>query len=81
MTTTCTFDVFPLARKPLDEPRPDGSRPGRVQVALFPVITGRTGLDPIFRGAEDIDLELLDRRTLAGNIQELLYRPSRHLPR
>lgn len=53
----------------------------RVQVALFPVITGRTGLDPIFQGAEDFDLELLDRRTLDGNIRELIYRPARHLPR
>jgi len=28
----------------------------RVQVTLFPVITGRTGLDPIFGGADDFDL-------------------------
>ena len=34
----------------------------RVQVTLFPVITGRTGLDPIFHGAEDFDLELLEHR-------------------
>ncbi|WP_280401200.1 dihydrofolate reductase family protein [Nocardia carnea] len=50
----------------------------RVQVTLFPVITGRTGLDPIFRGAEDFDLELLETRTLDGNIQELIYRPTLH---
>ena len=30
-----------------------------VQVTLFPVITGQTGLDPIFQGAADFDLELL----------------------
>ena len=53
----------------------------RVQVTLFPVITGRTGLDPIFRGAEDFDLELLDRRTLDGSIEELTYRPTPHVPR
>ncbi|TWF94281.1 dihydrofolate reductase family protein [Saccharopolyspora dendranthemae] len=53
----------------------------RVQVTVFPVITGRTGLDPIFRGAEDFDLELLDRRTLDGNIQELTYRPTPHMAR
>src|SRR5436305_1340863 len=29
----------------------------RVQVTLFPVITGQTGLDPIFQGAADFDLE------------------------
>lgn len=50
----------------------------RVQVTLFPVITGRTGLDPIFRGADDFDLELLATRTLDGTIQELVYRPTRH---
>ncbi|NKI44394.1 dihydrofolate reductase family protein [Streptomyces physcomitrii] len=50
----------------------------RVQVTLFPAITGRTGLDPIFRGAADFDLELLDHRTLDGRIQELVYRPTLH---
>ena len=37
----------------------------RVQVTLFPVITGQTGLDPIFQGAADFDLELIERRTSA----------------
>ncbi|WP_137872827.1 dihydrofolate reductase family protein [Rhodococcus sp. Q] len=50
----------------------------RVQVTLFPVITGQTGDDPIFRGAADFDLELLESRTLDGSIQELVYRPSLH---
>ncbi|PKV80344.1 dihydrofolate reductase family protein [Nocardia fluminea] len=50
----------------------------RVQVTLFPVITGRTGDDPIFRGAADFDLELLESRTLDGDIQELVYRPTLH---
>ncbi|MFJ8782681.1 dihydrofolate reductase family protein [Streptomyces sp. NPDC102476] len=50
----------------------------RVQVTLFPVITGRTGLDPVFRGADDFDLELLESRTLDGHIQELVYRPTLH---
>ncbi|MFF1700145.1 dihydrofolate reductase family protein [Streptomyces sp. NPDC058257] len=50
----------------------------RVQVTLFPVITGQTGDHPIFRGAADFDLELLDSRTLDGNIQELTYRPTLH---
>ena len=51
----------------------------RVQVTLFPVITGRTGLDPIFRGAADFDLELIGSRTLDGAIQELVYRPTLHV--
>jgi dihydrofolate reductase len=50
----------------------------RVQVTLFPVITGQTGLEPIFRGAADFDLELLEQVTLDGHIQELVYRPSLH---
>ncbi len=51
----------------------------RVQVTLFPVITGQTGLDPIFAGAADFDLELIESRTLDGNIQELIYRPALHV--
>jgi dihydrofolate reductase len=50
----------------------------RVQVTLFPVITGQTGLDPIFQGAADFDLELVEHRTLDGHIQELVYRPTLH---
>ena len=51
----------------------------RVQVTLFPVITGQSGLDPIFHGAADFDLELVESRTLDGNIQELIYRPTLHV--
>ena len=50
----------------------------RVHVTLFPVITGQTGLDPIFQGAADFDLELVENRTLDGHIQELVYRPTLH---
>jgi dihydrofolate reductase len=51
----------------------------RVQVTLFPVITGQNGSDAIFEGAADFDLELLESRTLDGDIQELTYRPSLHV--
>jgi dihydrofolate reductase len=50
----------------------------RVQVTLFPVITGQTGFDPIFKGAADFDLELVDDRKLDGHILELIYRPTLH---
>jgi dihydrofolate reductase len=50
----------------------------RVQVTLFPVITGETGQDPIFQDAKDFDLELIEHRTLDGSIQELTYRPTLH---
>jgi len=51
----------------------------RVQVTLFPVITGENGSAPIFEGAADFDLELIEGRTLDGNIQELTYRPTLHV--
>jgi len=51
----------------------------RVQVTIFPVITGQTGLAPIFQGAADFDLELIESRTLDGNTQELIYRPTLHV--
>ena len=50
----------------------------RVQVTLFPVITGQTGADPIFQGAADFDLELIEHRSLDGHTQELVYRPTLH---
>ena len=49
-----------------------------VQVTLFPVITGQTGLDPIFEGGGDFDLDLIETRTLDGRTQELIYRPTVH---
>ncbi|MCD2198181.1 dihydrofolate reductase family protein [Actinomycetospora endophytica] len=51
----------------------------RVQVTIFPVITGRTGTVPVLGGAADFDLELLEHRTLDGDIQELIYRPTLHV--
>jgi hypothetical protein len=49
-----------------------------VQVTIFPVISGRTGTNPIFAGAADFDLELVESRTLDGHTQELVYRPTAH---
>ena len=50
----------------------------RLQVTLFPVITGQTGLNPVFQDAKDFDLELVEHRTLDGHIEELVYRPTLH---
>ena len=50
----------------------------RIQVTLFPVISGQTGSDPIFHGAADFDLALIESRTLDGHTQELIYRPTLH---
>jgi dihydrofolate reductase len=51
----------------------------RVQVTLFPVITGQNGSSPVFQGAADFDLELIESRTLDGHTQELIYRPTLHV--
>ena len=50
----------------------------RVQVTLFPALTGQTGVNPIFHGGADFDLELIESRTLDGHTHELTYRPTRH---
>lgn len=50
----------------------------RIQVTIFPVISGLTGDKPIFAGAADFDLDLLESRVLDGRIQELTYRPTVH---
>ena len=50
-----------------------------VQVTVFPVITGQSGLEPIFQGAADFDLELIESRTLDGRTVELSYRPHVHV--
>ena len=48
----------------------------RLQVTIFPVISGRSGTSPILKGAADFDLELLETRTLDERTQELVYRPT-----
>ncbi|MGC4936483.1 dihydrofolate reductase family protein [Kribbella sp. DT2] len=50
----------------------------RVQLTIFPVLTGQTSAVRLFEGAADFDLELLESRTLDGNTQELIYRPTLH---
>src|SRR6187431_565582 len=50
----------------------------RVQLTIFPVITGQTGTFPIFAGATDFDLELIESRVFDGRTQELVYRPTLH---
>jgi dihydrofolate reductase len=50
----------------------------RLQVSVFPVVSGQTGQEPVFEGASDFDLELIESRTFDGRIQELIYRPHLH---
>src|SRR3954447_25861441 len=41
----------------------------RLQLTVFPVITGQTGAHPLFRGAADFDLELIESQTFDGGTQ------------
>jgi dihydrofolate reductase len=50
----------------------------RLQVTIFPVVSGRSGTSPIFGGAGDFDLDLLESRTLDIRTLELVYRPALH---
>ncbi len=52
----------------------------RVQVTIFPALTGRNGSAPVFAGWEDLDLdlELLESTVLDGRTTELVYRPTLH---
>ena len=50
----------------------------RLEVTLFPVVSGRTGTSPVFGGAGDFDLELLESRVLDGRTQHLVYHPVPH---
>jgi dihydrofolate reductase len=48
----------------------------RIQLTVFPVVAAQTGDEPVFAGAGDYDLDLLETRTLDGRTQELVYRPT-----
>jgi dihydrofolate reductase len=42
----------------------------RLQITIFPVVSGQTGQEPVFESAEDFDLELLETHTYDARIQE-----------
>jgi dihydrofolate reductase len=48
----------------------------RLEVMVFPVITGDSGADPIFADLPDVDLELVDSRLFDGRVQQLVYVPT-----
>ena len=50
----------------------------RIELTIFPVISGRTGTSRVLAGAGDFDLELLEARTFDGRSQLLVYRPTAH---
>jgi len=48
----------------------------RLELMVFPVITGDSGADPLFADLPDIDLELVDSQLYDGRMQQLVYVPS-----
>src|SRR3712207_1265343 len=48
----------------------------RLEVMVFPVITGESGSDPILAGLPDIDLELVNSRLFDGRLQQMSYVPT-----
>jgi dihydrofolate reductase len=50
----------------------------RIQLTIFPVITGLTGQELILKGAADFDLEVVETLLLDGRTHEITYRPTRH---
>jgi dihydrofolate reductase len=49
-----------------------------LQLVVFPVVTGQSGMDPIFTDWPDLDLDLVDSRTFDGRLQLLRYVPTLH---
>jgi dihydrofolate reductase len=49
-----------------------------LQLVVFPVVTGESGMDPIFADWPDLDLDLVNARTFDGRMQLLEYVPTLH---
>jgi dihydrofolate reductase len=50
----------------------------KIQLTIFPVISGQTGDQPVFKNAGDFDLELIESIVLDGNTIENTYKPILH---
>jgi len=50
----------------------------RIEVMMFPAITGRAGYASLFQGGAEFDLELLESTVLDGRTQKLVYAPHLH---
>src|SRR6478672_1449050 len=48
----------------------------RLELMVFPVISGASGSDPILADLPDIDLELVDSQVYDGHMQQLVYIPT-----
>jgi dihydrofolate reductase len=52
----------------------------RVELTMFPAVSGRAGRVPLFHDGPEYDLELLESTVLDGRTLKLAYRPTRHEP-
>jgi dihydrofolate reductase len=52
----------------------------RVELMMFPAVSGSAGRVPLFHDGPEYDLELLDSDVLDGRTLKLAYRPTRHEP-
>jgi dihydrofolate reductase len=50
----------------------------RLEVMVFPAITGRAGYASLFRDGPEFDLELVESTVLDGRTQKLVYLPRLH---
>jgi len=50
----------------------------RLEVLMFPAISGRAGQAALFRDGAEFDLELIESRVLDGRTQKLVYTPHLH---
>jgi dihydrofolate reductase len=48
----------------------------RLELMVFPVITGASGENPLLAGLPDIELELVDSQLFDGRVQQLVYVPT-----
>lgn len=51
----------------------------RIQITVFPVLSGVSGTSPVLAGVQDFDLELLESHVLDGRVLETTYRPHARL--
>jgi dihydrofolate reductase len=50
----------------------------RIEVMMFPAVSGRAGQAGLFHGGVELDLELLESTVLDGRTHKLVYRPQVH---
>ena len=50
----------------------------RIEVLMFPAVSGRAGEAALFHGGAELDLELIESSVLDGRTQKLVYVPHLH---